>query len=58
MVDTRESQQLNRLVLLEVVRVLESPKVQEIELAQKVRAMISESTLPQPTLEIHHPHSR
>lgn len=33
---------LNKIVLMEVVRVLESPKVQEKELAQQVKAMISE----------------
>ena len=44
--EVEETPQFNRLVLMEVVRVLESPKFQKMELAQKVRKMMSQNTLP------------
>ena len=40
--------QLNKSVLMKVVRVLESHEVQKIELAQRVREMLSDSNLPRP----------
>ena len=46
LLETEETLQFNKSVLLEVVRVLESPKVQEMELARKVKTIISGSTLP------------
>ena len=39
---------LKRSVLMKVVRVLESPKVQEMEFAQQVRDMLTETSLPRP----------
>ena len=44
---------LNRFVLLEVVKVLESSKVQETILAQKVKAMLFQN-IP-PTTEVNEP---
>ena len=45
--DKGESQlNLKKSVLMKVVRVLESPKVQEMELAQQVKEMLSETSLP------------
>ena len=37
---------LKKSVLMKVVTVLESPKNQEMELAQQVRDMLSETSLP------------
>ena len=44
-IDQSESLNLKKSVLLEVVKVLESPKVQEMELAQQVKEMLLESSL-------------